>query len=281
MDNQMIHYCFTLSEEQLKYLRTKKYKIDRMDCFMSLVSLAERETKQVQVSKTQQVEILRGQVMIDNTELAKLWDKDRKTVPKLLEAMEELGISSSQKVGDNRIHTLHSLTGWYLEGKFVPNEFATKRSPDGSSIFHKDVPPAKVITIEVDDPKNKDEQGADSSSDNSPSDPEGKPSSFDGSSSLCSSQSNDSGNVGTSGANGNQSPSSANGTSSQSNSDQSSAGNPSCGQEADAKQNEWKQNPNQPHHSGQGYQTSQNGSGFNGNKPNGYYPHNGYNNGYK
>ena len=88
MNEHIIHYCFILSEEQMKYLRSKKYKIDRMECFMSLVELAERETKLVQISKTQQVEILPGQVMVDNTRLAKLWDKDRKTVPKLIEAME-------------------------------------------------------------------------------------------------------------------------------------------------------------------------------------------------
>ena len=104
MEMEKKHYCFTLSEEQLKFLRSKKYKIDRMECFMSLVELAERDTKLVSISKTQQVEILRGQVMVDNTQLAKLWNKDRKTVPKIIEAMESLGISSSQKVGENRIH---------------------------------------------------------------------------------------------------------------------------------------------------------------------------------
>ena len=93
MNEHIIHYCFILSEEQMKYLRSKKYKIDRMECFMSLVELAGRETELVQISKTQQVEILPGQVMVDNTQLAKLWDKDRKTVPKLIEAMETLGIS--------------------------------------------------------------------------------------------------------------------------------------------------------------------------------------------
>ena len=118
MYDHKIHYCFTLSEEQLEYLRSKKYKIDRMECFMSLVELAGRETKLVQISKVQQIEILPGQVMVDNTRLAKLWDKDRKTVPKLIEAMEALGISSSQKVGDNRIHTLHAffglVCGWHV-----------------------------------------------------------------------------------------------------------------------------------------------------------------------
>ena len=43
MDKQKIHYCFTLSDVQMEYLRCKKYKIDRMECFMSLASLAERE----------------------------------------------------------------------------------------------------------------------------------------------------------------------------------------------------------------------------------------------
>ena len=35
MDKQKIHYCFTLSDAQMEYLRCKKYKIDRMECFMS------------------------------------------------------------------------------------------------------------------------------------------------------------------------------------------------------------------------------------------------------
>ena len=167
MDKRKIHYCFTLSEEQLEYLGSKKYKIDRMECFMSLVKLAERETKLVQISKVQQVEILPGQVMIDNTQLAKLWNKDRKTVPKIREAMEALGISSSQKVGENHIHTLHSLSGWYVDGEFVGNKFALKRNTDHTAIIHADVPPARVITTEVADDCNKDAEGSDSDSDKS------------------------------------------------------------------------------------------------------------------
>jgi hypothetical protein len=141
MEKKKIHYCFILSEEQMKFLRSKKYKIDRMECFMSLIALAECEPKLVQVSKTQQVEILRGQLMVDNTLLAKLWNKDRKTVPKILEAMESLGISSSQKVGENRVHTLHSLSGWYVDGTLITNPFGIRRSSDGSGIFHTEVSP--------------------------------------------------------------------------------------------------------------------------------------------
>ena len=201
MDKHNIHYCLTLSEEQLEHLRSKKYKIDRMECFMSLVELAERETKLVQISKTQQVEILPGQVMVDNTQLAKLWDKDRKTVPKLIEAMEALGISSSQKVGDNRIHTLHAFSGWYVDGMFVKNPFATRRNADGTAIVTAEVPPAKVITIEVPDDRNKGAEDSDSDSDNSQGGNAGVIPSADSRVPHPSPPSNDSGNVGKSMAN--------------------------------------------------------------------------------
>ena len=180
MAKQKIHYCFTLSEQQVELLRSKKYKIDRMECFMSLVTLAARETKLVPISKTQQVEILAGQCMVDNTQLARLWDKDRKTVPKILEAMEAQGISSSQKVGEIRIHTLHALSGWYVDGRFFKNGFRTQPSTNGSENVRVDVPPARVITIEAEDTANKDTDGAASGNANSTPVTEGTVSSFGG-----------------------------------------------------------------------------------------------------
>ena len=231
MYDHKIHYCFTLSEEQMKYLRSKKYKIDRMECFMSLVELAERETKLVQISKTQQVEILPGQVMVDNTRLAKLWDKDRKTVPKLIEAMEALGISSSQKVGDNRIHTLHAFSGWYVDGMFVKNPFATRRNADGTAIVTAEVPPAKVITIEVPDDRNKGAEDSNSDSDNSQGGNVGVIPSANSKVSHSSPQSNNRNNVGKSVTDGRTPDSSLNIISHQ------SADIPSSHVEADGSQN--------------------------------------------
>ena len=236
MNEHIIHYCFILSEEQMKYLRSKKYKIDRMECFMSLVELAERETKLVQISKTQQVEILPGQVMVDNTQLAKLWDKDRKTVPKLIEAMEALGISSSQKVGENRIHTLHAFSGWYVDGRFVKNPFATRRNADGTAIVTAEVPPAKVITIEVPDGRNKDAEGSVPDGNNSDAGNVGVISPTDSDVSRASPQSNDSGSVGKSVTDERTSNSFLNNISHQ------SADIPSSHVEADGSQNEGKRN---------------------------------------
>ena len=273
MYEHIIHYCFTLSEEQMKYLRSKKYKIDRMECFMSLVKLAEREKKLVQISKTQQVEILPGQVMVDNTQLAKFWDKDRKTVPKLIEAMEALGISSSQKVGDNRIHTLHAFSGWYVDGMFVKNPFATRRNADGTAIVTADVPPARVFTIEVPDDRSKGAEGSDSDSDNSQVSSVGIVPFSGGHVSHLSPQSNDSNNVGKSVADERTSGSSQNNISHQ------SADIPSSHVEADGSQNEGKRNDElSSQQEGQPLKpnsTSSDGNGNNSQKSNGYSNPNG------
>ena len=274
MNEQKIHYCFILSEEQMKYLRSKKYKIDRMECFMSLVELAERETKLVQISKTQQVEILPGQVMVDNTRLAKLWDKDRKTVPKLIEAMEALGISSSQKVGDNRIHTLHAFSGWYMDGMFVKNPFATRRNADGTAIVTAEVPPVKVITIEVPDDRNKGAEDSDFDSDNSQGGNAGVIPSADSRVPHPSPPSNDSNNGGKSVKDGKTSDSSQNNISHQ------SADIPSSHVEADGSQNEGKRNDElSSQQEGQPLipnSTSSDGNGNNSQKSNGYSNPNGF-----
>ena len=275
MNEHIIHYCFILSEEQMKYLRSKKYKIDRMECFMSLVELAERETKLVQISKTQHVEILPGQVMVDNTQLAKLWDKDRKTVPKLIEAMEDLGISSSQKVGDNRIHTLHAFSGWYVDGMFVKNPFATRRNADGTAIVTAEVPPARVLTIELSDDRNKGAEGSDSNSDNSQVSSLGAVPSADSNLSHLSPQSNDSDNVGKSVTDERTS------NSSQDNIFHQSADIPSSHVEADGSQNEGKRN-DEPSAQQEGQPPHPNGIISNGNndyhqKPDSYYNPDGFN----
>ena len=271
MDNQKVHYCFTLSEEQLEYLRTKKYKVDRMECFVSLVVLAERKTKLVQLSKTQQVEVLPGQVMIDNTQLAKLWDKDRKTVPKIIEAMEALGISSSQMVGENRIHTLHSLSGWYMDGHFVYNDFGLRRNAARTAIVHEDVPPARVITTEVADGIGKGVEGSGTGNDNSHVGNVGVVSSADAHVSHPSPQSNDSGNVGMSVAEGKSSDIP------HGNSSHPSADSPSSFVGADGKLNEGKRNEEpSAQQEGQPPQPDGSISGGNSQKPDGSNGTNGY-----
>ena len=159
--------------------------------------------------------------------------------------MEALGISSSQKVGENRIHTLHSLSGWYVDGHFVGNDYALKRNASTSTIVHADVPPARVITVEVSDDKSKGAEGSVSESDSSHNGNMGMNPSAVGNVSHPSPQSNDSGNVGKSGTDA------ASSESSHYNNSRQSAGIPSTNAEADGSQNEGKRNEGaSPQHSG-------------------------------
>ena len=277
MVQQDIHYCFTLSDEQVKFLRSKKYKIDRMDCFMSLVTLAAREKKILPLSKTQQVEILPGQVMVDYTQLAKLWDKDRKTVSKLMGTMEALGISSSQKIGENRIHTLHSLSGWYVDGKFRGNYFSLKPNADKTAIVHAEVPTAQVITVELPDEQSKPKESSGADSEKSTLASKGENPSADGSMSHLSPQSNDSGNVGKSGTDDKSSDVHTNGISHLADSV------PSSHPEAEGNLNGGKGN-DEPSAPQGGLSPQPDGNQFKGNggygqKPNGYNNPNGFNSG--
>ena len=270
MDKQKIHYCFTLSDVQMEYLRCKKYKIDRMECFMSLASLAERETTLVSISKTQQVEILCGQCLVDNTQLAKLWDKDRKTVPKLLQAMEAVGISSSQKVGDSRIITLHSLSGWYVDGRFVKNGFSLKRNADGSAIIHTEVPQARVIVTTTEGNTKSDKEDGHSANGISDTDNKGNSSTAGISSSLNSASSNDNGSVGKVGTNGNLSDAVTGGIFPQQNYSRQPEGTLSLLLEAAAIQKEGARHT-YPQHLAGGQTQQSNGSNDNGYKANSYH----------
>lgn len=259
MFNQDIHFCYTLSVRQVQYLRSKKYKIDRMDCFMSLMGLAERESKIVPISKTKQVKILPGQIMTDFTHLAQLWGLDRKTVPKIMKAMEELDISSSQKIGDNHIFTLHALTGWYVNCNFVPNPYGIKRNATNTAIFHAAVPPARIIVIEPDDNQNMDAAGKDIDKGSSPAINVDASSFSSVPASHQPSQSIDNGNVGKSNSGGNCSSSLDKNLLPQSEGERNSADNPSSQKETNSKTNEGKQNetpsqqsPRQPYNGNQG-----------------------------
>ncbi len=222
--------------------------------------------------------------MVDNTQLAKLWDKDRKTVPILIEAMEALGISSSQKVGDNRIHTLHAFLGWYVDGRFVKNPFATRRNADGTAIVTAEVPPAKVIAIEVPDDKHIGEECSVPDGNNSDAGNVGVISPTDSNVSHSSPQSNDSGNVGKSVTDGRTSDFSLNNISHQSAGIPSSAKVSGAGGtshvEADGSPNEGKRNDEpSAQQGGQSLNpnsTSSDGSGDYCQKPNGYNRSNGF-----
>ena len=116
------YYCLVLSESQARFLATSKYGIDRMKALMSLVErVATAEHKYEQKGFTTTVHI--GQVVISEVELSRLWKCDRKTVSRVLDTMNGLGIVSTTQNNRTSIHTLLCISAWYINGQMVVNPY--------------------------------------------------------------------------------------------------------------------------------------------------------------
>lgn len=140
-----IYRCYIFLEEQESFLRSKKYKIDRMECFMTLAERTAVQDVHIDISDHRQVELSKGQLLITDVELAHLWKVDRKTVSKLIRQMEDLKILSSTKVAEVTVYSLHVLSGWYIDGIFHRNDFYLKPFKSWEQEKPVAIPKIKVI----------------------------------------------------------------------------------------------------------------------------------------
>ena len=115
-------YCLVLSESQAKFLATSKYGIDRMKALMSLVELASTENRTYE-KKGFSANLNVGQLVMSEVELSRLWKCDRKTVSRVLDTMNELGIVSTTQNNRTSIHTLLCVSAWYINGQMVVNPY--------------------------------------------------------------------------------------------------------------------------------------------------------------
>ena len=128
-------YCLVLSESQARFLATSKYGIDRMKALMSLVehaTTAEHDYEQKGFTTTVHI----GQLVMSEVELSRLWKCDRKTVSRVLDTMNELGIVSTTQNNRTSIHTLLCVSAWYVNGQMVVNPYYVPmkdRFPEGNS----------------------------------------------------------------------------------------------------------------------------------------------------
>lgn len=146
MENKIFR-CYIFDEEQEKFLRSKKYKINRMECFLTLVDKVVRVTTLVDISDHRQIELLKGQFMVTDVELSRLWKLDRKTCGRLMKKMMELGLFSATKVAEVTVYTMRSFSGWYVNGFFVRNDFYSKPVEPGRTSFVNTPPINKVVTV--------------------------------------------------------------------------------------------------------------------------------------
>ena len=124
-NEQTIHYCTILSAGQWNFLLDGKAAIDRQKCLHRLMTAAVL-TKTVLRIKGVEIALEVGQTAASNMELAEYMGCNRKTIGKLIDSFNKLGMLTTQTNNRTSVHTLHFLTGWYVDGVLLTNPHYVK-----------------------------------------------------------------------------------------------------------------------------------------------------------
>ena len=124
-DKPKIHYCTILSDEQWDFILEGRFSVQRQRCLHRLMTNAVR-TKTVCNIKGIGIALEVGEVAASDVELAEYLGCNRKTVGKLIDSFNRLGVLTTRTNNRTSIHTLHFLTGWYVakeqaDGTRTPN----------------------------------------------------------------------------------------------------------------------------------------------------------------
>ena len=117
-----LNYCIVLSSEQLAYLAGSKYGIDRMKILHQLIEAAVLEENDYAIkgfSTTLQV----GQAILSEVDLSCKLGYDKKTISRVLDKMNQLGIVASTQGNRTSVHTLKCISAWMLDGNRIDNPF--------------------------------------------------------------------------------------------------------------------------------------------------------------
>lgn len=120
--NKDLSYCIVLSSEQLSYLAGSKYGIDRMKILNRLIEatvLEQTEYSKKGFATTLQV----GQAALSEVELSCKLGYDKKTISRVIDKMNRLGIVASVQSNRTSIHTLKCVSAWMQDGKRIDNPF--------------------------------------------------------------------------------------------------------------------------------------------------------------
>lgn len=117
---QNIHYCTILSAGQWDFLLEGRFSPLRQKCLFRLMNGAVR-TRTAYKIKGIDIVLEVGQVAASDVELAEFLDCNRKTVGKLIDSFNRLGMLTTRTNNRTSVHSLHFLTGWYVGGVLVTN----------------------------------------------------------------------------------------------------------------------------------------------------------------
>ena len=113
-----LNYCIVLSSEQLAYLAGSKYGIDRMKILHRLIEAAVLEETDYAIkgfSTTLQV----GQAILSEVDLSCKLGYDKKTISRVLNKMNQLGIVASTQNNRTSVHTLKCISAWMENGNRI------------------------------------------------------------------------------------------------------------------------------------------------------------------
>ena len=117
-----LNYCIVLSIEQLTYLAGSKYGIDRMKILYQLIEATVlKETEYVIKGFSTTLQI--GQAVLSEVDLSSKLGYDKKTISRVLDKMNQLGIVVSTQSNRTSIHTLKCISAWMQDGNHIDNPF--------------------------------------------------------------------------------------------------------------------------------------------------------------
>ena len=132
-----LNYCIVLSSEQLAYLAGSKYGIDRMKILHRLIEAAVLEETDYAIkgfSTTLQV----GQAILSEVDLSCKLGYDKKTISRVLNKMNQLGIVASTQNNRTSVHTLKCISAWMENGNRIDNPFYVRikdRQEEGEDAY--------------------------------------------------------------------------------------------------------------------------------------------------
>lgn len=117
-----LNYCIVLSSEQLAYLAGSKYGIDRMKILYRLIEAAVlKETDYT--TKGFSTTLRAGQAVLSEVDLSSKSGYDKKTISRVLDKMNQLGIVASTQNNRTSVHTLKCISAWMQDGNRIDNPF--------------------------------------------------------------------------------------------------------------------------------------------------------------
>lgn len=119
-EKQTIHYCTILSAGQWDFLLEGKFSAFRQKCLYRLMTGTVRERTAYKI-KGVEIVLEVGQAAASDVELAEFLGCNRKTIGKLIDSFNRLGMLTTRTNNHTSVHSLHFLTGWYAGGVLITN----------------------------------------------------------------------------------------------------------------------------------------------------------------